>query len=112
MRTVLGIVLFLALVVLVIFVLAYAIMKLWKLGGRARKTRRDRNVEWAPYCRPENEDTPEYFRVGVERRTEDGRVLNDVYMRTVEIDDDLHRMAAQEDAKFRAEVYNRDRVGM
>lgn len=76
--------------------------------NRKRRARRDREVPWTPYCRP----TAGHYIIGVERRTEDGRVLADVHMRDVELGDDLEREAAMFGARLRAQEYNEARVGM
>ena len=81
--------------------------------NRKRRARRDREVPWTPYCRPDRpHGKPVVWQIGVQRRTEDGRVLADVHMRDVELGDDLEREAAMFGARLRAREYNEAKVGM
>lgn len=102
----LGVILIIAAVVVVI---AIVLITMSHVVPRVR-ARRDRKVPWASYCTPVGDQ----LKVGVHRCTEDGRVLNDVHMRTVPtgLDGELELLVALEEAELRARQYNESKVGM
>lgn len=112
----LGIVLIVLIVLAVIVVLVAVGTLVW--GGlrrwRSRQARKaDRETPWSYYSRVVRpQGKPVAYSIGVERCTEDGRVLSDVHIRDVPIGDELERQVAEEEAKLRAQQYNESKVGM
>jgi hypothetical protein len=73
-----------------------------------RKRRADATVPWAAYSEPVRDN----LEIGVQRRTEDGRVLAQVHMHTVPAWIELEVLVAMNDAEMRARAYNDSKVGM
>lgn len=80
--------------------------------SRSWRERSYRHVRWSAYCQPEVATYPTHFVVGAHRVANDGRVLNDVQITKVPLDDDLEREVALQAAWLRAKKYNDDKVGM
>lgn len=109
----LGIVLIVAVVLSVTFLAIYLGRVTARAYVRRRNRRADRTVPWTHYSRVVRPPGgPVAYSVGVERRTEDDRVLSDVHIRDVPIGDELERQVAEEEAKLRAKSYNDSKVGM
>lgn len=89
---------------------ARGFVKGWNWAATRRRRKADREVPWAPYSRLG--DSENSMHVGVERVTEDGRVLSRVLMCSVPVDDEAERLTWESLAKVRAESYNESRVGM
>lgn len=105
-----GIALIIAAVVVVIAVVLIVMSHVVPRVRARRQRKRDRDVPWTPYCRLS--DAGMSLHVGVERVTEDGRVLGRVLMRSVPADDEIERAVAEGAAKVRAHSYNESKVGM
>lgn len=110
---VLGVLLIVLVACIVLGLLIYGAQETVKWARVRRKRKADREVPWTYYCRPERpHGRPVVYRIGVERRTEDNRVLSDVHIRDVPIGDELERQVVEEEAKLRARSYNDSKVGM
>jgi hypothetical protein len=104
----LGIVLVVLVALALIAILCVLVQAVVKSLRERRRRQRDRDVQWTHYCTPKDTE----FQIGVERVTEDGRVLSNVEMYRIPFDADLDRHVAIQEARMRAGQYNDERVGM
>lgn len=110
-----GAVLFLAVVLLI-----SVLLPLFHKAGRgiakrraAARARRDATgTPWAHYSRPDLDGDAQFWVVGVERVTEDGRVLNRVEINRMSHDNLTARYDAEAQAISRAVEYNAAKAGM
>lgn len=112
---VLGVVLIMATILLVIALViwctpkvARGVAKVWRYAVERRRRKADRTVPWEAYSTP----VGDHLEIGVERRTDGGRLLGRVHMVTVSTDDEMERMTWESQAQIRAQSYNESKVGM
>lgn len=98
---------------LIVFAIAFGVTATLKAAVRRGRQKREREVPWTHYCRIQRPPgKPVVFEIGVERVTDDGRVLNRTEIRTVPIDDELERLVAENEAELRAKAWNDSKVGI
>lgn len=76
---------------------------------RAARDRADAATPWRAFSRPDGDQ----WVIGVRRRTDDGRILDEHAMERIPITTpEYERLARVLDAESRARQFNRERVGM